>query len=440
MSTFHRLLGVTLIAVTANNFVWFALTYWAYLSTKSVIATSTMAGIYLVVAAVSGIWTGSIVDHHKKKIAMLGSSAVSLLLFSGGLAMFHATPPEAFATVASLRLWAFVAVLLCGTIAGSVYNIAMPTLVGLIVPEEVRDKANGLFGTVTGVAFGITSVASGFALAAGGMVLVLRVAIAASAVAIAALLLMRVPEPEVVRAKDEKANGIDLRGTIAAVRAIPGLFALIIFSTFNNFLGGAFFALMDAYGLSLMSVEAWGALWGVLSFSLIFGGIYVARRGLGKHPVRSLFRINVVTWTACVFFVIQPSVLLLAAGVFTWMFFAPHIEATEQTIFQKVVPADRLGRVFGFAHSVEQSASPLTAFLIGPIAQAVFIPFMTTGRGVELIGPWFGTGAGRGIALVFIASGFIGLMVTLFAMRSRSYALLARRYEEGTAASTVPRP
>ena len=76
---------------------------------------------------------------------------------------------------------------------------------------------------------------------------------------------------------------------------------------------------------------------------------------------------------------------------------------------------------------------------VGPIAQAVFIPFMTTGRGVELIGPWFGTGAGRGIALVFIASGFIGLAVTLLAMRSRAYVLLARRYEEGTAANPVPR-
>ncbi len=35
---------------------------------------------------------------------------------------------------------------------------------------------------------------------------------------------------------------------------MPGLLALIVFSCFNNFLGGAFMALMDAYGLSLMSV------------------------------------------------------------------------------------------------------------------------------------------------------------------------------------------
>ena len=55
---------------------------------------------------------------------------------------------------------------------------------------------------------------------------------------------------------------------------------------------------------------------------------------------------------------------------------------------------------------------------------------MTTGSGVELIGSWYGTGTGRGIALVFSLSGLIGLAVTLIAMRSRSYVVLAKRYRE----------
>jgi DHA3 family multidrug efflux protein-like MFS transporter len=194
-----------------------------------------------------------------------------------------------------------------------------------------------------------------------------------------------------------------------------------------------FFALMDAYGLSLVSVEVWGVLWGVLSLSFILGGLYISRRGLGADPLRTLFRNNVVTWTVCIFFTIQPSIALLAVGTFIWMFFVPFTEAIEQTILQKVVPADRLGRVLGFAHSVEQAASPVTAFLIGPIAELVFIPFMTTGAGVALIGGWFGTGLGRGIALVFTAAGIVGLVVTLVAMRSRSYRLLAERYRAAPA-------
>jgi MFS transporter, DHA3 family, multidrug efflux protein len=433
MKTFFRLLATALVVVTANNFVWFALVFWAFLSTKSVIATSTMGGIFLVMMAASGIWFGSIVDHHRKKQAMLGSSFATLLAFAGGLLFLHFAPAGAFASVASPWLWVLVVILLCGTIAGSIYNIAIPTLVGLTVPEERRDRANGMFGTVVGIAFGITSVASGVALAYLGMKWVLAIAIAATLVAMAMLALIRVEEREIVHLSEGGEKNVDLRGTIAAVRAIPGLFALIFFTTFNNFIGGVFMALMDAYGLTLVSVQVWGFLWGVLSLGFILGGLFIARRGLGANPLRTLFRVNFAVWTVCIFFTIQPSVVLLAVGTFIWMFLFPFIEAVEQTILQKVVPPERLGRVIGFAHSIEQSASPLTAFLIGPIAQFVFIPFMTTGAGVEWIGSWFGTGMGRGIALVFTAAGIIGLTVAALARRSRAYRLLASRYETNAA-------
>ena len=269
------------------------------------------------------------------------------------------------------------------------------------------------------------------------MAFVLVSAMAATVVAIVLLVLVPIPEREIIHVEGAPAEAkrVDVRGTIRAVGAVPGLFALIFFTTFNNFLGGVFMALMDAYGLSLVSVQAWGTLWGFLSLSFILGGLYIAKKGLGQDPLRILFRNNIITWTVCIFFTIQPSIVLLAVGTFIWMFFVPFIEAIEQTIFQKVVPPERLGRVFGFAHSIEQAASPVTAFLIGPIAHFTFIPFMTTGAGVHLIGDWFGTGVGRGIALVFSAAGIVGLAVTLVAMRSRAYQLLAERYREAPAAS-----
>ncbi len=73
-------------------------------------------------------------------------------------------------------------------------------------------------------------------------------------------------------------------------------------------------------------------------------------------------------------------------------------------------------------------ASPLKTFFIGPIAELVFIPFMTTGASVDLIGGWFGTGSDRGIALVFTLTGIIGLGATLAAMNTKYYRLLSERY------------
>ena len=55
-------------------------------------------------------------------------------------------------------------------------------------------------------------------------------------------------------------------------------------------------ALMDAYGLSLVSVQVWGLLWGVLSTGFIIGGLVIARWGLGRNPLRAFLLANVVLW------------------------------------------------------------------------------------------------------------------------------------------------
>ena len=114
--------------------------------------------------------------------------------------------------------------------------------------------------------------------------------------------------------------------------------------------------------------------------------------------------------------------LPLAIGFFLYLVLVPVAEASEQTIIQKVVPFQEKGRVFRFAQSIETAASPITAFLIGPIAAFWIIPSMTDGPLADAIGPWFGTGPDRGMALIFIGAGIIGLFVTLLALRSRPYS------------------
>jgi MFS transporter, DHA3 family, multidrug efflux protein len=310
----------------------------------------------------------------------------------------------------------------------------------VLIEEERRDKANGLVGTTTGVTFLITSVISGVLVAAGDMFYVLLLAMGVLLGAAFHLGNVKVddrpqqegvePEPAPAAEVSEVATvrKVDIRGTLRVIRAIPGLLALIGFGCFNNFLAGVFMALMDAYGLSLVSVQAWGLLWGALSALFIVGGLAVARTGLTKNPLRLLLLVNVVMWTVTIGFPIRSSIILLTIGMAVYMLLIPYAEASEQTLLQKVVPYERQGRVFGFAQSVEQAASPLTAFLMGPLTQLIFIPFMTDGAGADTIGGWFGTGADRGIALVFVLTGMVGLIVTLLALRSRFYRQLSERY------------
>lgn len=429
MKAFYQILANTLIVSIANGYIWFALIFWAIIETESVLAPSIMGGIYLVFTAASGIWFGSIVDHNKKKTAMQISTIGTLILYVLALLFYQFTPTAAFGTVYGWELWVITILILGGSVLGNIRNITIPTVTTILVEADKRDKANGLSGTVFGISFAICSAISGLLLGFAGMFWVILSAIILIAIGIIHLSFVHVPEKEIVHTED-RPKQIDIRGTIKAIKLVPGLFALIFFATFNNFLGGAFMALMDAYGLSLVSVEQWGLILAFLSFGFIFGGLLIAKRGLGKNPIMTLFNVNIILWIVCIFFVIQPNIWLMAAGMLVYMTLVPFVEASEQTIIQKVVPPERQGRVFGFAQSVEQAASPLTAFLIGPIAHFVFIPFMTTGAGVDLIGDWFGVGMGRGIALVFIVTGIIGLIVTLLCMKLNAYKLLSERYQQ----------
>ena len=438
--TFYALLTNSLAAFLTNTFVWFAVTFWVYLETQSVIATSVMAGVYTGTVAISGFFLGSLVDRYPKQRVMLFSSGSSLALYALALAIFVSTPTTEFADASSVSLWVFVVLALVGAIAGNVRAIALSTLVTILIPEEGRDKANGQVGTANGIAFLASSILSGLVIGFLGVTWVLAGAIGLTVLVIAHLWSVSIPDSPAQQAGRAEAHtaGIDVGGTIRAIRAVPGLFGLILFQTFNNFLGGIFMALMDAYGLLLVSVQVWGTLWGFLSLGFIVGGLVVAKKGLGRSPLRTLLLANVAMWSVTTVFTLQASVVLLTVGLFVWLCLIPAVEAAEQTILQKVVPPERQGRVLGFAQSVEQAASPITAFLIGPIAELIFIPFMTTGAGVELLGPWLGTGKDRGLALLFTVAGAIGLSVTLLAMRSGAYRSLSARYRRPEAGGDMP--
>jgi len=426
--SFYKVLTNSVVSQVTNMSVWFGLIFFVYLETRSVFATSIVSGIYLVAVALSGFWLGGFVDRFRKKIIMLLSSAFSLVIYVLGLSLYLAVGRAEFSDPGSPFLWTMVPLLLIGVIAGNIRAIAIPTLVTVMVPEDRRDKANGIVGTATGISFMIVSVISGLLVGIDGMLWVLGFAIGMTLLALIHLWSIPIHEKRIVHKEGQQK--LDIKGTLAVVSAIPGLFALIFFTTFNNFLGGVFMGLMDAYGLSLVPVQVWGLLWGFLSLGFIVGGMMIARFGLGTNPLRSMFIANLTIWSVSSIFTIQPSILLLTAGMFIYLCVVPYIEASEHTIIQKLVPQERQGRVFGFAQSVEMAASPLTAFLVGPLAQFFFIPFMTSGAGVDLIGSWFGTGPDRGMALLFTIAGIIGLFMTIVAMNSKYYRELSERYTQ----------
>ncbi|WBU39419.1 MFS transporter [Homoserinibacter sp. YIM 151385] len=437
MRTFMGVLVNTAVANVTTSYLWFALTFWIYLETRSVLATGVIGGLYMLLIAIFAMVFGTIVDRHRKHRVMIFASIVTLVLFGAAGVLYLLVPERTLLDLGSPLIWVFGLAILAGAVVENMRNIALSTTVTLLVPQERHANANGLVGTVQGLAFMVTSVLSGLSMGLLGMGWTLLIAIILTAVALAHLLVLRIPEAEPERS-GERQPLVDLRGSITAVRAATGLFALIVFSTFNNLIGGVYMALMDPYGLEIFPVEIWGIVLGATSTGFIIGGLVIAKFGLGRNPIRTMLFLLMVMGLLGALFTIRDWWWIYVLGIWLYMSLVPAIEAAEQTVIQRVVPFRTQGRVFGFAQAFESAAAPVTAFLIAPIAQFAIIPYMDSTAGKEAFGWLLGEGEARGIALVFLVAGLVMIVIAALAFLTRSYRRISALYRDNE--ESVPAP
>lgn len=429
MKRFYAVLANTLIANVTTSYLWFALTFWLYLETKSVLATAIVGGSYMLLIAFCGLLFGTFVDKNKKKFVMLVSSLVSTVAYVLAGTIYGFAGEQRLTDMSSPLLWIFAIVILLGAVVENLRNIALSTTVTILVPKNERDKANGLIGSVTGVAFLVTSVLSGLSIGYLGLGGTLVVAISLTGLALLHLMTVKIPEKKIVHDPELAGKHIDIKGARKAISAIPSLWALLFFSVFNNLIGGVFMALMDPYGLTLFNVQMWGVMLAITSVGFIAGGLVVAKTGLGKSPLRTLLLVNIATSFVGMLFAVREVAWVYVVGIFIYMCFIPVAQAAEQVVLQRIVPLAKQGRVFGLKQSLEAAAAPITAFAIGPLAQFLVIPYMR-GEGEVKFAWLLGHGEMRGVALIFMGASLLMLALTLLALRSKAYRTISQEYAE----------
>ena len=145
-SPFKRLLVNTLVANVTTTFLSFALAFWVYLVTESVLVASIVSGSSMLAGALFGAVFGAIVDANRKKTAMVISSSVTGVAFAAAGVVYLMVP---VADWTKPWFWVFAALVLIGSLAGSLRSIALATTVTLLVPADRRD---GLFESMSGIA------------------------------------------------------------------------------------------------------------------------------------------------------------------------------------------------------------------------------------------------------------------------------------------------
>lgn len=428
MKQFIRVLTNIAVANTSTYLLWSAFSFWIYLETHSVLVLSVLSGTYMLLVTLSSMFFGTIVDKHKKKKVMIGASVVTMILLLLASTVFLLSDTAHLADMASPAFWLFSFPVLLSALTGNLRGIALSTTVSILVPKQDYGRANGLVGTLQGFGMIANTVFSGLIIGYLGMDWAIYITLLLSAGTLIHLFFLSIPEEHILHDPHLQNSQIDFQGAFRAIHMVPGLMALIFFTTFNNFIGGAFAVLLDPYGLTLFSVELWGIILGFTGTGFILGGLLIGKLGLGKKPLRSLLLGYVFISLICIVFTLREGSVLFVGGMFLYMLIAPIIEAGEQTIIQTVVPKPKQGRVFGFAQTVEAGVTPVSIFIIGPLAQSVIIPYMDSEAGKQTFGWLLGEGNTRGIALTFVIAGLFMLLLSLLAFRTKAYHILTASY------------
>ena len=436
MRTFVHILVNTAVANLATSFLWFGLTFWIYAETSNVIASGAVGAAYMLFVSVCSMLFGTLVDRFDKKAVMVWATVFALGMFLIDLAFFAVAGADRLSDITQLWFWLFTAVMLAGAVVEQLRGIALSTTVTLLVPEERRANANGMVGTVQGLSMLVTSIFSGLSVGYLGMGWTMVIGTGILVPVLLHLASLTIREDAAEDATGDAADSadaesaasptglVDLRGGWAAVLAVPGLLALILFTTLNNLFGGLTMTLMDPYGIELFGVQGWGIGFALAATGLFVGGGLVAATGLGRNPVRTMLLCAAAVGVVGALFTIRDAGWLFLLGSWLMMGLIPAVEAAEQTVIQQVVPYRKQGRVFGFANTFEAATAPVTGLLAAPLAELWVIPYMETDAGRETWSWLVGTGESRGIALVFVAGGVLCVLLSLAALCTPQYRLL----------------
>lgn len=134
MRAFNHVLGNTAAATLATTFLWFGITFWAYLETRSVLATSFLGGAYMLGMAIFGVPFGGLVDRFRKHVIMVLVRRRHRHGLRARWCRGHLlTPAATLVDLGRPWFWLFTRLVLVGALLAMIRGLALSTCVTILV-------------------------------------------------------------------------------------------------------------------------------------------------------------------------------------------------------------------------------------------------------------------------------------------------------------------
>jgi DHA3 family macrolide efflux protein-like MFS transporter len=388
------------ISTIGSSLTGFVLGVWVYQQTGSATQFALIAACATLPSILLAPIAGALVDRHDRRMVMivadfgaaLSTVVLALLWSAGALDVWHIWAATAFASA-------------CNAFQTPAYTASLT----LLVPPEHLARANGL--GQAGQALGIIApvIAAGL-VASVGVSGVIAIDLATFAFAVVTLFIVRIPRPEV------SAAGAAARGSLRReaaygweyLRQRPALMWLTVLFAFFNFFISMSAVLVQPLILSFTTVGGLGWLMFAGGSGMLAGSLVMGAWGGPRRRIHGVLGFVILGGLFLFAHGLAPSPWLIAVMAPAFLFTVPVVGSSFIAILQTRTPPDVQGRVFATVRMLSMIAVPASYFLAGPLADGVFEPAMAPGGALApVLGGLIGTGAGRGIALMFIVSGLV---------------------------------
>jgi len=390
-----------------SNLAGFVLGVWVYQQTKSVTAFSLIS-LFTVLPEIALLpVAGIIVDRFDRRwvmlIGVLGSGLCGVVL-------------AALAIMGQLELWHIYVMLMVSSAFESVQFPALSASITLLVSRQNLSRANGMVSLGTSIAMVAAPVLAGVFLQAIGLTKVLLINVAAYAFAVLTLCVVRIPGPEQSAQANSAAQSF-WREAVQIWKYVTGqreLMALLILFAITNFSTGILQVLLPPFILSFTTPEALGMIMSAGGVGVVAGSVLFSIWSGPRRRIRAILIVTFLRGVVLFLAVLQPNAVLVGTAAFIFLFCDPVIFTCSQTIWQMKVPVEVQGRAFAIRRLVAWSTLPLAFVVAGPLADRVFEPWMAAqGPLARVVGGLFGTGPGRGIAVLFIVLGLLTVIAVI---------------------------
>lgn len=391
-----------------SSMTGFALVLWAYGQSRSAMSVSLMSFCNYVPYVFLSLFIGGFIDRHKKKAIMLvsdsiaaaGSLAVLGLLFAG-----------------RLEIWNIYVINVVIGVTNAFQQPASAVATGRLVPKEKISNVSGMNSFSNNLIVVFSPMLAAFLFAAGGLPLILLIDLASFTFAFCVLLFF-ISIPEQAQDKTYRSPFAGIAEGFAFLKREKGILYIMLtmalinfFSrlTYENILSPMILARSSGDSIALGAVNACMGIGGIA------GGIIVSVKRESRRKAVAIYV------SAALSFLFGDLLMAVGKNVFWWSAAAvaaslpiPFIQASQNAILYRRVPAVLQGRVFAVRNAVQYSTIPVGILLGGCLADYVFEPFMSAGsRLAGMLAAILGSGAGSGMAAMFLCTGICGSAVSM---------------------------